>query len=380
MLLSPTDLRDIHAAFGTAAALVEDRRAVYAAVVELVDGRTDGGVPPDLLDSPPARAHLGTVIGAVARYRPDALVRLSELIGGAAEFVSATARTFVVADPSARGPLDSAIVHIARELGRHGTGADGIQLMLADDPAFAEASSKVVEGVRIAVKVCPELAEDLLPHVALFAIIRHGGTEYLGSASVRGFPGLVVVPRPSSAVEIAEALVHEGAHQKFFDLGITRSLLAADIHRAPSYSASWSGSAAPRWPLEQCAAAFHAYTCLATFYESVRESDLKDRLHDFSLLPSAEARAAELGEWLSGHEHFFGPDGRRFLAALAGRRPDLAPARSTAQELPASDAPTVRRQCGERALIARMDDHIALYWVSPRTSFGAVFGSSETKL
>ena len=40
----------------------------------------------------------------------------------------------------------------------------------------------------------------------------------LGSASAREFPGLVLFPEPQTALEVAEALIHEGAHQKFFDL------------------------------------------------------------------------------------------------------------------------------------------------------------------
>jgi hypothetical protein len=62
MLLDPIDLRDIHAGFGTAASLVDRRRAVYSAVVELVSGRCAADITPDLLDSPTVRAHLGEVV------------------------------------------------------------------------------------------------------------------------------------------------------------------------------------------------------------------------------------------------------------------------------------------------------------------------------
>ncbi len=33
----------------------------------------------------------------------------------------------------------------------------------------------------------------------------------MGSATVREYPGLVVVPQPTPPLEVAEALVHEGA-------------------------------------------------------------------------------------------------------------------------------------------------------------------------
>jgi hypothetical protein len=363
MRLSPTDLRDIHAKLGTASIVVDRRRAVYSAVAELVGGWQDVDLTPDLLDSPAARAHLGEVIIDVRRYRADALVPLSRLTAAAPALMNCTSRTYVVADPDARMPLDPAVRHIRSELGRAGGDDAGIGLLLKDDPAFGDAASTAIEGLEIAVKLCPDLAEDLLPHVPLLGIIRHDGTEYLGSASIREYPGLIVVPSPRTAVEVAEALVHEGAHQKFFDIGITRSLFAADFPRAPLFSASWSGSSAAAWPLEQCAAAFHAYTCLATFYECLSAAGAAGRLHDFSLLPRAEVRAAELGEWVLSNERYFGPDGRKMMAALAGR-PDPSNCEALPDEVPRVEAPTALRECGEWTLVARMVEHIELFWVS----------------
>jgi hypothetical protein len=363
MLLTPTDIRDIHGELGTAEALVDRRRAVYSAVAELVSGRSADGITPDLLDSPVARSHLGEVVVDVGRYRSDALLPLSRLTAGAPEFVSGTAHTAVVTDPDARAPLDPAVQYIESELGRHAAAAAGIRLLLDDDPGFPEAARTVLDGLDIAVKLCPELADDLLPHVALFAVIRNGGTEQLGSASVREYPGLVVVPQPTSPLEVAEALVHEGAHQKFFDLGITCSVVGDDFHAAPSFTSSWAAPSAPGWPLEQCAAAFHAYTCLAAFNGCVEESAFAGRLHEFSLLPHAETRAAELGEWVLANQRFFGPDGRALMSALAGcsRRPALAggPTEVTMDR----DVPTTVRRCGVWTLVAQMGDGVELYWV-----------------
>jgi hypothetical protein len=259
--------------------------------------------------------------------------------------------------------LAGAVGHLASALGEPLDGPDGIRLLLAGETGFTEASRTIVEGLDLAAALCPELAWDLLPHVVLFAVITGGGgAGQIGSASVREYPGLVVVPRPGSALEVAEALVHEGAHQKFFDLGITRSILAEGFQRAPGYRSSWSRSSAQPWPLEQCAAAFHAYTCLATFHRSVLDSGHASPLHDFSLLPAAEARAAELGEWLSRNLQFLGFDGRLFVQMLAGderpveRRPAPDVERwRTARSL-------VIRVCDEWTLFARRGAGIELYW------------------
>lgn len=369
MLLTPTDIRDIHAELCTAEALVDRRRAVYSAVVELVSGRSADGVAPDLLDSPATRSHLGEVVVDVGRYRSEALLPLSRLTDGAPEFVSGTAHTAVVSDPDARAPLDPAVRYIESELGRHGVPA-GIRLLLDDDPGFPDAARTVLDGLEIAVKLCPELADDLLPHVALFAVIRNGGTEQLGSASVREYPGLVVVPQPTSPLEVAEALVHEGAHQKFFDLGVTCSVVGADFHAAPLFTSSWAAPSAPGWPLEQCAAAFHAYTCLAAFNGCVEESAFAGRLHEFSLLPHAETRAAELGEWVLANQRFFGPDGCVLTTALAGRsRFSAVAGESTGVNLD-RDLPTTVRRCGVWTLVAQMGEGIELYWVPSDSPVG----------
>lgn len=365
MLLTPNDIRDIHADLGTAAALVDRRRAVYSAVVELVGGVSAVDITRDLLDSPAVRSHLGEVVVDVGRYRPEALIPLSRLTAGAPEFVSGTAHTAVVSDPDARAPLDPAVQYIESELRRCGATAGEIRLLLDDDPGFPDAARTVLDGLEIAVKLCPELADDLLPHVALFAVIRSG--EQLGSASVREYPGLIIVPQPTSPLEVAEALVHEGAHQKFFDLGIACSVVGEDFHAAPLFTSSWAAPAAPGWPLEQCAAAFHAYTCLAAFNKCVEESMFADHLHEFSLLPYAETRAAELGEWVLANQRFFGPDGCVLTSALAGRSRFSAVAGAPSNVVPSTvtvgrDVPTTVRRCGVWTLVAQMGESIELYW------------------
>lgn len=124
------------------------------------------------------------------------------------------------------------------------------------------------------------------------------------SASSRYFPGLVVIAQPSTPFEVAEALVHEGAHEKFFDLAITRSFFDMNSDTVEEFAPSWSGA---RWPMEQVFAAWHAYQCLAQFAES-GVSGGPD-----SLLPLARERSSELGSWLRAHEDYLLGDARWML-------------------------------------------------------------------
>ncbi|MDT0347999.1 aKG-HExxH-type peptide beta-hydroxylase [Pseudonocardia charpentierae] len=362
MLHAPTELQAIHAAFGTADALVVRRRAVYSAILELVSGRHEGDITVDLIDSPIVRAHLGEVAVDVRRYRPEALVPLSRLTSNALSFTSTAARIAVAGDVQARAPLEPVVRRIESELSRNGASATSIQLMLNDDPAFNGAARTVIDGLELAVKLCPELADDLMPHVALFTIMGTAGAEQLGSASVREYPGVIIVPQPASAIEVAEALVHEGAHQKFFDLGVTCSVFGEDFHVAPAFKSSWAPRTAPGWPLEQCVAAFHAYTCMATFFQSAGGSGIVG-LTDFSLLPHAESRALELASWLLEQKQFLGPDGRAFVEALAAAT-TLGRVDECNRSMMAESAQTVVRRCCGWTLTAQMNGSIDLYWVS----------------
>jgi hypothetical protein len=350
--------------FGSAETLVQRRRATYSAILELMAGEAYGGADPDILDSPAARAHLGQVVAGGVKYRSAALTPVSTIANGAAAFRSDLFQIHVVSDPEARLLLEGAVRHIAAELGAPSDGVDGIRLLLDGEPRFANASRNVVNGLKLATTICPELAEDLLPHVCLFAVLANGKeTGQLGSASARDFPGLVVVPEPVTELEVAEALVHEGGHQKFFDLAMVRSILGDSFCRAPSFSSSWAPTSAPRWPLEQCMAAFHAYTCLATFNEVLLDSAVRNQLHDFSLLPVAEERAAELGEWLLRNVQFLGRDGVRFVSKLAGAHEFVEDPPTTADVRLDHAAPTAVRMCDEWTLLAQRADRVELYWL-----------------
>jgi hypothetical protein len=366
MPLNPAELRDVHAAFGTAEDLMRRRRATYSAALELVTGMSEAGEPSvDLLDSPVVRAHLGEVISGTAGYTPGAMVAISQLVGGAVPITAGSGRPHLVGATRARTALAGALRRIEHELGRRGSEPDRIRLVLAGDPVFEGAARIVADGLEMAVDVCPALALDLLPHVAMFAVVDPGSSGDLGSASVREYPGLVVLPEPRTPLEVAEALMHEGAHQKFFDIAVTHSILGgpAGADDTPSFAASWAGPLTPRWPFEQCVAAYHAYSCLAAFMHALRDARVStSSLHEFSLLPHADDRARELGEWLIANRNCLGPDGRRFLATMTGVEPTSEDHDGPAHLMLQGDVPTVIRDCGEWTLVAQRRSAIDLYW------------------
>lgn len=296
-----------HGRFGSATEIVEQRRAVYRLAVELLDP-TGPEIGPDRLDNPMSRGHLGEVLSGRAAYSRQELRPLAELTGP----VSGPVR---VLDRGADA-LAPALTRVGTELRRHRADDRLPALLTTRAAGFGKARRVLLDGVALAARVLPALAADLLPHVALFALVRDESGR-LGSASAREFPGLVVLPAPSVALEAAEAFLHEGAHQKFFDLAITRAVFGGNQHAAPPMRPSWAVGAG--WPLEQTFAAWHAYRCLTALAE------VSDPPPGPSLLPFAAERAGELGDWLRGHGGYLGPDGHRLLAEVDGRAPDDPP-------------------------------------------------------
>jgi HEXXH motif-containing protein len=275
----------------------------------------------------------------------------------------------VAASGLAPSQLEPALRRIGRELRemeRDGADLDsGLHVLASFDQGFDTAFAHLCGGVELLVELVPHLARDLIRHVVLLAVLRGHSAAALGSASAREFPGLVMIPEPASDLEVAEAIVHEGAHQKFFDLAVTRELLVVPRSRPPMFQPTWA-TAAPLWPVEQAVAAFHAYCCLAALFDEVEKRD-KLQLHTFSLLPVASDRAREIGVWLGKNGECLGLDGRRFVAELSAAPigslafvPGLRPRTST---IPENGEDVVVRRCGTRILVARRAQPIELSWL-----------------
>jgi hypothetical protein len=368
VLLSDGDVRRAHERLGGADEIIAQRRVLYATAVELYarpDEQRDFAV--DVLDNPLSRGHLGEVLGGQSRYSITELRPVTELIAPGFDTEVGGHPVRLASAPPARSVLRDVVRRVTAELQRYGDENGGPELLTTDRrAALATAYGHLCDGVRLAARIAPALALDLLRHVFLFAVVADGSGR-LGSASAREFPGLVLFPEPRSALEVAEALIHEGAHQKFFDLAMTRSIFGPRSSLAPPFVPSWASPEAPAWPLEQTFAAWHAYRCLGVFAGYIQGLADDVNVHDDSLLPKATDRARELGDWLRQRGAFLGADAHELIGALDGSRPsDRADGDGiglAAVQRLADETGAIVRPAGSRTLIATRSTPPDLYWV-----------------
>lgn len=297
MVSSPASTHALHAQIASAELLVDERRALYRLGLDL--SAPDVELSDNHLDHPVVRYEIGRALAGhggpdldVLQYAVTTRVR--------------DAGVPLVADPRADEQLEAPlrIVAPSGEVLRLLTAADGDR--------FDDVAEIVAQGVGLFRRLAPEMAADLLAHVSMLAVLRSDSTGGVVSASSRYVPGIVLIEEPGLAMEVAEALVHEGAHEKFFDLAMARDFLDRDAEDADYFVTSWSGA---RWPLEQTFAAWHAYSHLARFAPLAGS----ERPGSFSLLSNASERADEIGDWLIAHERYLRADARWLLHSLAGR-------------------------------------------------------------
>jgi hypothetical protein len=362
---SAPDVLRAHALFGLPAEIVEQRRAVYLAPIRMITGDPGAEIEADLLDHPISRGHLGEVIAGAAEYDRESLCSLA---GSATAYGLGAGCALRLADSDAsRRALDPAVRRVAAVLDRHGVDGPPPAVLTSADPRFPEARDRLIAGAELALAAAPELVSDLLAHVSLFALLEAGDGR-LGSASAREYPGLVLLPEPASPLEAAEAILHEGAHQKYFDLLITRSILGPEHASAPPFEPDWRGGAGPAWPLEQTFAAFHAYSCLAHFRGALDGAGIPPP-GGGSLLPLAVDRARRLGEWLAGNASFLGVDGAELVRALRNRPTVVETRRVVASRRPVVDFDRLPPDVfvwpfKGRALVARRGRPMLLEWRS----------------
>lgn len=342
---------------------------MYQLATELLHDGCSPVLDLDVIDSPLTRNRIGDALAGGPGLGRSALVGISAV----ADEGSRAHDLWVVSRPEANTLLATALDTIRTELRRRQAGAGLPRLLTeADGERFTSALAVLRDGVALARSVNAELIDDLLVHVALVGVIDPQRAGRLASASPRNFPGLVLMTGPQSAIEAAEALVHEGAHQKLFDLAITHDLLNADSDQCIPFQPPW----APQgrlWPLEQTLAAYHAYTCLAQFAQDagVTAGTRAGALVGAdSLLPVARERSTILGQWLLGQADHLRADAHTLVDGLSGRQARPAhPAEPWSGPL-ATDyivdtRLTFRRcDCSDRVLVGRPSHPPQFYWVS----------------
>lgn len=292
----------LHAALIPAPALVDERRTLYRLAAEMFAPGTK--LSDNLADHPIVRYEIGRALAGHGGLIPARLT-------GVAAMRVRDAGVLVAADPAAAEVLEAPLRIVAPPDARPEP------LTEADGERFEAVLVIVAEGVRLLRELSPDMADDLLAHVSMLAVLKRETSGGVVSASSRYVPGIVLIDEPVLPMEVAEALVHEGAHEKFFDLAVTKEFLDASAEEADYFETSWSHV---RWPLEQTFAAWHAYSCLAQFNASIGT----EQLGPDSLLPKAAERAGEIGEWLLAHESDLRVDARWLLRALTGDAVELS--------------------------------------------------------
>ncbi|WP_158102576.1 aKG-HExxH-type peptide beta-hydroxylase [Lentzea kentuckyensis] len=349
----------LHAAIAPAAALVDERRTLYRLAVDLFAPGTE--LSDNLADHPIVRYEIGR---ALAGHGGLDLARLAEAGALRVRDVGID----VISDPAAASVIEAPLRIVAPP------GTSPQPLTEADGERFEAVLAIVAEGVRLFREIAPDMAEDLLAHVSMLAVLKGETSGGVVSASSRYVPGIVLIDEPSLPLEVAEALVHEGAHEKFFDLAIAREFLDERAEHADYFENSWSHA---RWPLEQTFAAWHAYSCLAQFNMSIGA----EQLGPFSLLPKARERADEIGGWLLMHEDVLRADSRWLLRNLAGEPTGEPGVRADVDcvtlcteiledghfRLP-SDV-RIRRAGTGRVVVGRATSPVVIYWLDDDASW-----------
>lgn len=347
----------LHAAIAPASALVDERRTLYRLAVDLFAPGT--GLSDNLLDHPIVRYEIGRALAGHGGLDPALLHR-------AAGLRVRDAGIPLAADPQAADLLEAPLRIIAPP------DASPQPLTEADGARFEAVVAIVTDGVRLFRRLAPEMADDLLAHVSMLAVLKAETSGGVVSASSRYVPGIVLIDEPATPMEVAEALVHEGAHEKFFDLAITHEFLDAHAEDVEHFETSWSHA---QWPLEQTVAAWHAYSCLAQF-SALCEGE---RPGPLSLLPKARERADEIGQWLLKHENDLRADARWLLHALSGDtgepvRSDVDDAVPFAEVLEGDHfrvrPGTRHRRAGTgRVVVARGVQPPDVFWLDPDASW-----------
>lgn len=350
------DATAVHAELAPASALLAERRALYQLAAEMFAPGTPR-LPDSRLDNPLFRFRVGEALADRIPFGQDVDDDLDDVV------TEVDGQLNVATGAAANAKLAHALGVIHGQSGA--PGRPPRLLTEADGESFRETMEIVETGLARFRRVSPALARDLLPHTALLVVLDSATSNGVVSASSRLFPGLILIDRPSCPYDVTEALVHEGAHQKFFDLAITHDFLSAEVDDRV-FTPSWSTA---RWPLEQVVAAFHAYALMAQFAEEVTASGEIDQLGPTSLLPYARARETEIGHWLLGAEEFLECDARWLLRTLLRADDDAVRAPEPEESVPDGRyelKPFVRmaRMATGRVLLASPGHPPQLLWLN----------------
>lgn len=310
---------ELHRLLSSTPTLLRARRALYGMAIDFLsdDGHRASLVPladrSEVVDSPLLHRAVHDAMATGGALRVSDLARVIQVARGTTHIASSDCRVPVLTEPAA----DVLLGDVLRTLSNGDDGSPAHFLTPERGDRFTRGLRRLQEGVDLAETTCPALLRDLLPHVSLIAMLDDSQAAGVHSASLRDYPGLVLTGGPGTALEAAEVIVHEAAHQKFFDLALVHDVLGPESDTCPTFAPPWR-EAGTRWPLEQCLAAFHAYNCLAEFADGLGRAVAPHALHSGSLLPHAPLRSRVIGHWLTDRSTFLGRDARVLVGGLLG--------------------------------------------------------------
>ncbi len=364
------DIPAVHAAIAPVSTLLRDRRCLYQLATELLRPSADVNLEDGVAENPIVRHRIGEALAGRASLKPMDLVPISDLVGDSDRLDAGMCELAVAWRRESNRLLAAALDGVGAELGRQHAASGPLRLITEAGGERAAAALEVLRaGVALARSTSRELIDDLLPHIALVGIIDPPSAGRMASASSRSFPGLVLLESPRSSIDAAEALVHEGAHQKLFELAITRDLLTVHSDESPPFHPLWAPDS-QGWPLEQTLAAGHAYACLARFSHDWATSVGGPAVGTGSLLPVANERFEIIAGWLLDRGDHLGADAHALLAGLLGQRPrrGLSTANSpdrTGSCYTVDPDLQFRRKDADRVLVGRPSQPPQLFWLEP---------------
>jgi hypothetical protein len=370
------NLPALHAFLSPRKELIARRRALYRLAVELLasDAITEN-LRPDLIDSPLMRYRVGQAIASGKSLRPSDLVAISDVADAAYRVGTGPISLHLVSRPAADSVLSEFLNKVELELNFQTSANNKTHsrfLTRASGAKFSSAREFLSEGVAQATAMSPQLIGDLLPHIELVGFLDSGPNDGLVSASLRDFPGIIIGRSPSSAIEVAELIVHEGAHQKLFELAITHEIFTVESGQCPPFQPPWH-SKGRTWPLEQTLAAGHAYACIAQFAEDAGPRMHNQVLAKNSALPHAAQRRDIIVDWLLNYANYCGHDAHLLLEGICGRKPSARINPPVEEDIAARKYRIVeplkitRNTTWNRTLVGRPSNPPEFYWLDLST-------------
>src|SRR5579862_4369675 len=175
----------------------------------------------------------------------------------------------------------------------------------------------------------PAVTESALDHTCLIVIVdaaeaslrnSEGRSRFFQSASTYRLPGITFLSRSClyNVWDAAEALLHEGIHNKIFDLYLTRPILMEqyEAKKSERIAVPWNTHLdyeSSNWPVDRSLAALHVYVHLTLFFLSVLTATTNispaKREYARGRLQQSHQRGAYLYEELIAKKSSFRRDG-----------------------------------------------------------------------